>query len=86
MTLPTLEEAKTAADGFRASLPKLVDAASLTLNSRTPFKVLVLRESLLHRISSLTDGAVAEFEAGRWLSVSVITPNDGPVFKIADGR
>lgn len=44
----------------------------LTLKSKTPFKALVLREALIHRVSSLADGALSEFEAGRWVSGTVL--------------
>ncbi len=69
---PTLEDARRVAASFRASLPKMVDAASLTLKSKTPFKVLVLRESLIHRVVSLTDGAISELSASRWVSGTIL--------------
>src|SRR5688572_22879490 len=72
MTLPTIEDARQVADSFRASLPDRVAAASLTLESKTPFKALVLREALIHRVSSLADGAISEFDAGRWVSATVL--------------
>ena len=72
MTLPTIEDARQVAKSFRASLPDQVSAASLTLKSKTPFKALVLREALIHRVSSLSDGAISEFDAGRWVSATVL--------------
>ena len=72
MTLPTIEDAKRLADTFRASLPKEVAAGSLTLKSKTPFKALVLREALIYRVSSIADGAISEFVAGRWVAATIL--------------
>lgn len=72
MTLPTIEDVKQVADSFRESLPGEVAAGGLTLKSKTPFKALVLRESLIHRISSLADGAISEFDAGRWVAATIL--------------
>jgi hypothetical protein len=72
MTLPTIEDARRVADSFRASLPREVAAASLTLKSKTPFKALVLREALIHRVSSLADGSISEFDSGRWIAATIL--------------
>lgn len=72
MSLPTIEDARQVASSFRASLPSEVAARSLTLKSNTPFKALVLREALIHRVSSIADGAISEFDAGRWVAATIL--------------
>lgn len=70
--MATIEDARQAADSLRLSLPNEVKASALTLKSKTPFKALVLREALIHRVSSLTDGAISEFDATRWVSGTIL--------------
>lgn len=72
MSLPTIDEARQAAEVFRSNLPHIVDGRSFTLESKNPFKAMVLREAMIHRVSSLADGAVSEFQDGRWVSATVL--------------
>ena len=66
MDTPLVDEAfakaKAIAAALEASLPVKVEANSLTLNSKIPFKALSLREALIHRTSALASPAVALFE------------------------
>jgi hypothetical protein len=72
MIEPTIDHARQAAGVFRTRLPRFVHAKSFTLKSKNPFKAMVLREALIHRLSSLADGVVSEFDAGRWVSASIL--------------
>lgn len=72
MLSPTIDDARKFADIFRNCLPRSVEARRFTLESKNPFKAMVLRESLIHRVSMLTDGAVSEFDAERWISATVL--------------
>ena len=68
-----LAEARQLAESIASSLPKSVDAASLTLKSKVPFKVLSLRELLIHRVSALASPAVTLFEQGKHVPAVVLT-------------
>jgi len=70
---PTIEEVRSAVDTFQACLPSKVDAASFTLKSKNPFKAMVLREGLIHRVTWLAEGAASEFAAKRWIPAAVLT-------------
>jgi hypothetical protein len=72
MSLSTIDQARQAVEVFRSSLPHIVEARSFTLESKNPFKAMVLREAMIHRVSSLADGAVSEFQDGRWVSATVL--------------
>ena len=65
--------AKLLAQAIALSLPKRVDASSLTLQSKLPFKALSVRETLIHRVSALASPAVALFEANNLLAGIVLT-------------
>jgi len=56
-----------------ASLPERVEAADLTINSKLPFKLLSLRELLLHRVSALATPAVDLFEQRSGVAAVVLT-------------
>jgi hypothetical protein len=57
---------------FRECLPQEVHANQFTLHSKNPFKAMVLREALVHRITWLAEGAVSEFAAQRWIPATVL--------------
>ena len=57
-----LSEAKEMASQIASSLPQTVDGFATTDKSKIPFKLLSLRELLLHRISALASPAVQLFE------------------------
>ena len=38
---------------FKASLPETVDPRDISLKAKIPFKALVYREALLHRVTEL---------------------------------
>ena len=66
-TKVTLDDAKSLCAQLRPQLQKQVHASQLSLNSKTPFRAMVLREGLAHRAADLLDGAISEFVAGRWV-------------------
>ena len=67
-----LMEAKARAALLAQSLPLKIAAASLTLESKIPFKVLSLREILIHRTSALATAAVEMFEQRRLVPAVVL--------------
>lgn len=69
----TLAETRQLVESIAASLPEKVDAASLTLKSKLPFKALSLRELLIHRVSVLASPAVTLFEQGNYVAAAVLT-------------
>lgn len=71
-TSEALDEARSLSERIAASLPKQVDAAALTRNSKVPFKVLSLRELLIHRVSALASAAVSQFEQDNHLAGVVL--------------
>jgi len=60
-----LAEVKDYSERVAASLPDIIPAAGLTLKSKLPFKALMIRELLIHRVSELASAAVENFEKGR---------------------
>lgn len=72
-TLVALATARTLSESLSASLPSSLDPAMLTLRSKLPFKVLSLRELLLHRVSALAIAAVQQFEQHNYLGGIVLT-------------
>ncbi len=69
----TLQEARQLADAAASSLPDRIQIAALTRKSKLPFKVLSLREVLLHRISALATSAVDHFERNQDVPAVVLT-------------
>ncbi|MES2318805.1 MAG: hypothetical protein V4631_15095 [Pseudomonadota bacterium] len=59
-----LIEARRLADDLASSLPQSIPIAALPYQSKIPFKVFSLRETLLHRASALASPAVTLLEAG----------------------
>ena len=57
---------------FRDCLPVEVHANQFTPYSKNPYKAMVLREALVHRITWLAEGAVSEFAAQRWIPAAVL--------------
>lgn len=72
-TLVALATARALSEALVSSLPSSIDPAMLTLRSKLPFKVLSLRELLLHRVSALAVAAVQLFEQHNYLGGIVIT-------------
>jgi hypothetical protein len=70
---PALETARAIATAIANSLPTNVSVASLTLKSKLPFKVLTLRELLIHRVSALASAAVSLYEDQAYLAGIVLT-------------
>jgi len=68
-----LEEAKALAKNIAYSLPKEINIAALSHISMLPFKALSLRELLIHRASSLADGAVHLYEQNQAIPATVLT-------------
>ena len=68
-----LMEAKGRADLLAQSLPLKIAAASLTLESKIPFKALSLREILIHRTSALAAAAVEMYDQRRLVPAAVLT-------------
>lgn len=72
-SVQALEAAREMAAVLAKSLPTKVEAATLTLNSKLPFKVLSLRELLIHRVSALSTAAVSLFETNNHLAGIILT-------------
>jgi hypothetical protein len=68
-----LAQAKELVNEFKLILPKQVDAASLSLKSKLPFKAVPLREVLLYRITELADSACILYEQEKVVSAFVMT-------------
>lgn len=68
-----LAEAKAYAGQLTVSLPDRIQIASLTLNSKLPFKALAIRELLIHRVAELATSAVEDFERGRAVAAIALT-------------
>jgi hypothetical protein len=69
---PTLEDLRSAASALQSSLPASVHAGGLTLKSKLPFKVVVLREVIVHRMAALATSAVLLLDAKQPLSAAII--------------
>ena len=68
-----LVEARLMADAVASSLPKSIPIHALPMQSKIPFKVFSLRETLLHRASALASPAVTLLEAGNVVSGVLLT-------------
>lgn len=53
-----LELCQGKVDDFKASLPRVVDPAEISLKAKIPFKAITYREALLHRITELSDTSI----------------------------
>lgn len=67
------ESAREVANAIVASLPRCVDAAALSLNSKLPFKVLSLRELLIHRVAELAVSTIDLHDQGSHLAAATLT-------------
>ena len=72
-SLVAFETARAVTEAIAQSLPPQVDPAALTVNSKLPFKVLSLRELLIHRVSALAVAAVDLHDKGNHLAAATIT-------------
>lgn len=72
-TSEKLVEARQLADLIANCLPEKIEASGLTLKSKIPFKVVSLRELLIHRISALATPAVELYENSQYLGGVVLT-------------
>ena len=70
---PTLEDLRGAAAALQASLPDRLHAASLTPNSKLPFKVLSLREVVIHRMAALSTSTVHLLDANQPVAAAILT-------------
>jgi hypothetical protein len=68
-----IKEARQLADTISASLPDRIQIASLTLNSKIPFKSLSIRELLIHRVASLATATIDLFEGNQIIPAVVLT-------------
>ena len=68
-----LTEAKQLSMRLSSSLPKKIEAASLSHYSKLPFKAFSLREALIHRIAELSEVAVELFESEKLVSAIIMT-------------
>ncbi|MEI2455961.1 hypothetical protein [Lysobacter firmicutimachus] len=68
-----LEEARIMSDELQASLPKMVPAAGLSLESMLPFKATSLRELLIHRAADLAKTATQHLEDGQVVPGAILT-------------
>lgn len=71
--MEALSEARQLVADIATSLPESVDAASLSLGSKLPFKVISLRELLIHRVAALASPAISLFEGGHHVAAVVLT-------------
>jgi hypothetical protein len=68
-----LGEAKAAAADLRADLLRRMIPADISPRLKTPFKVQLFRELLLHRLSDLAEAACKLYDEGRGLPAIVLT-------------
>lgn len=68
-----LREAREYSERFTASLPQHINAATLTVKSKLPFKALSIRELLLHRMAALSTAAVDLFSHKRVIPAVILT-------------
>ncbi len=71
--LKPLEKARLLAKAIALGLPDNIPAAALPTQSKIPFKVVVLREMLFHRVSTLATPAVSLLESGNVVSGILLT-------------
>lgn len=71
--LEKLALAKRFAAAIRGSLPKDLYVASLSLNSKLPYKATSFRELLIHRVSDIADTAVELYETKRLVPAFIMT-------------
>jgi len=69
---PTLEDLRSAASALQSSLPASVHAGGLTVKSKLPFKVVALREVIIHRMAALATSAVLLLDANQPLSAAIL--------------
>ena len=69
----SLSHAKELTEEFKLNLPKKIEAASLSLKSKLPFKAVSLREVLIHRLTELSEVACDLYERKKIVSAFIIT-------------
>ena len=72
-SLVAFETARAVTDAIANSLPDQVNPATLTLKSKLPFKVLSLRELLIHRVSALAVATVDLQDRSNHLAAAILT-------------
>ena len=65
--------AKGLIENLTNNLPHCVEIAALTLNSKLPFKVISIRETLIHRMAELSVATLQLFENGQLLPAFILT-------------
>lgn len=68
-----LSEARLLTEELQNSLPSVVPAADLTLESRLPFKATSVRELLIHRVADLASAAMHYLDRKRVVPASILT-------------
>lgn len=68
-----LKEAKELCELINANLPNKIGAASLSHNSKLPFKALSLRALLIYRIVDLSEVAIYLYETNKIVSAIILT-------------
>ena len=68
-----LAKAKQLSRRLSSNLPKEIEAASLSLSSKLPFKAVSLREVLIHRIAELSEVAIELFELKKIVPAIIMT-------------
>jgi hypothetical protein len=68
-----LKEVRDLAKNIAGSLPDNIQAASLTVKSKLPFKALSLRELLIHRMAALCIPTVQLFETKHIIPAVILT-------------
>jgi hypothetical protein len=67
-----LQEARDLVDKIASSLPERIQISALTLKSNIPFKVLSLRELLIHRVSDIAVPAIDLIERGKLIPGAIL--------------
>ena len=73
-TVEDIAALKLLIEQFKSHLPNRVDPASLTWESKIPWRVVILREALLYRITELGESAIELYEKeNRTISAFIVT-------------
>lgn len=67
-----IDRSREIADVLSASLPDEFHIGAVSTKSKLPFKVLTLRESLVHRASELADTALDLIDSRRFVSATIV--------------
>lgn len=68
-----LVEVKSFSEQINKRLPDEIIAASLSHNSKLPFKAFSLRALLIHRVAELSQTAITLFESSQLVSATIMT-------------